>query len=124
MNMRLRGENEYCIAITRDEAKQSCMRVSEWAIISAPYQAYWLSSSTLFSTATATVKQSSSDISTSSSYRTNHNFLSGITNTLPDMFVAMKKVVQASWLSAIGSYRVTQGYVVFRSHVFHIQIVN
>lgn len=94
MNMRLCGENEYSIAITRDEAKQSCMRVSEWANISAPYQAYWLSSSTLSST--VKVKQSSSDTSTSCSDRTNHNFLSDIANTLPDMFAAMKKVVQVN----------------------------
>ena len=122
MKMRLRGENEYSIAITRDEAKKSCMRVTECTKISAPNQACWLCSSTLSST--ATVKQSSSDTSTSYFDRANHNFLSGITNTLQGMFAAMKEVVQASWLSAIGSYRVTQGYVVFRSHVFHLQIVN
>ena len=122
MNMRIRGENEYCIGITRDEAKQSCARVSRWTDSIDPHQEYRLSiSKTSF---TVMPNQSTGYPAFSNSDRTKNNFLSDTANSLAGMFTAGKNSHRQNRCSGIAAYRIAQRHVVFQNRMSDLQLVN
>ena len=113
MNMRVRGENEYCIGITRDEAKQSCARVSVWTIITVPYNDYRLTS--FKTSSTVSPNRSPGYPAFLNSDRTKNNFVSNNANTLAEMFTAGNKIQKQNRRLGIGRYRITQRNVVFKT---------
>jgi len=122
MNMRVRGENEYCIGITRDEAKQSCARVSVWTIITVPYNDYRLTS--FKTSSTVSPNRSPGYPAFLNSDRTKNNILSSNANTLAEMFTTRNNLHKQNRRSGIGSYRTAQRHVVFENRMFDLKIVN
>ena len=122
MNMRIRGENEYCIGITVNEAKHSCARVSRTTDSTDAHQLYRLS---IFKTSsTDTENQSPGHPAFFNSERTKNNFLSDTASTFAGMFTAGKNSHRQNRYSSIGAYRIAQRHVVFHNRTFHLKIVN
>ena len=128
--MRIRGENEYCNDIIRDEPNKFCVRVADWSNIAELYNDYWpatpLTSSLAASKASSTVTSSLAPgyPALSKSDRSSNNFLSDNANTLADFFIAGKKIEKHNRLSGSKSYRIAQRHVVLQNHMFDLKIVN
>ena len=122
MNMRIRGENEYCIGITVNEVKHSCARVSRTTDSTDAHQLYRLS---IFKTcSTDTANQSPGYPAFLNSFRTKNNFLSDTASTLAGMFTAGKNSHRQNRYSSIRAYRIAQRHVDFENHMFDLKIVN
>jgi len=126
MNMRIRGENEYCNDIIRDVPNQYCVRVADWSNIAELYNDYGLTTSLATPKASSTVTSNLSPgyPALLNSDRTSNNFLSDNANTLADFFIAGKKIKKHNRLSGIKSYRIAQRHVVLQNHMFDLKIVN
>ena len=109
--MRIRGENENCIGITRDEAKPSCAQISKRNSSSVSFQAETPDS--YKSSITAEVEQSLIYTDLLYSDRNKIIFLPDSASLLAGIFTTRKKLYQHSRQSGYRSYRITQRNVFF-----------